>query len=307
MDEALFFYAGTVAEQLGWTSSGTITTVDSLEKETPSGGPLLLMAPVSELSLEVMRTIAAFHGAGREVALVCDTTLPESLASWLPATLIHPASEKKPSVGPVGAFLPRSDVWDEWFSEMHEGIGIEGDRQELAALLETTRIRANLDVEWWMGGTIRVHEGAPPRAGEEGWDYRSDVVTEIGGLVAVPFIVGDYCRALGVAGIRGQHADEGAFIITGTWQKADTYPRQHERGHQEPISASAVELLLNTYQPQQPTPYPSEVTRTQGGEATFDLFAEMLMLNVLDGVLHTGVTGFRRFLPHFNEWVKGAQ
>lgn len=81
-DPQLAFEAGKVAFGRGWATPDLVAPAD-LDAAGPSGPPLMVLAPSGQITVEVARTVASLAGVGREVCVITDGPLPETVAPWL--------------------------------------------------------------------------------------------------------------------------------------------------------------------------------------------------------------------------------
>ncbi len=302
MTAPLAFFAGAVAEQRGWTSTATVVTADELPAQTPDGNPLIVAAATNTLTVDTMRRLAALHGAGRPVALVCDSPPSEALSAWLPTSLIHPASSLPDHPTPAEQFIFGGGEFEDFVQGMLEGELAEATGA-LADLLDGTRIEVNLDVDWWMPVWVRVHQGSQ---GHYEWGD-TDPLSRVRGVVAaVPFILDGQARALGVVGIGEQ--DEGCFLITAErkLEPAQPYGSSDYKGaySDERFPGYVAYGLLGR---EDPSSYPLSIAQDATAREFFDEFFRTLLFVVLKGVLAQGSDGLVRFIPHMNDWVRRCQ
>jgi len=79
----LVFAAGVAAEARGLDKPQLLTAAEATDL-TPAGPPVVLVASTASLTPEVVRAVAAVHGAGRQVLVVSEQPLEGFVTDWLP-------------------------------------------------------------------------------------------------------------------------------------------------------------------------------------------------------------------------------
>ena len=80
----LAFHAGFAAHERGLTRPLQLATAADIAELAPKGPPVVVVTVASDLDVAMVRLLAAVHGAGRTVLVVCDRSPDENLTAWLP-------------------------------------------------------------------------------------------------------------------------------------------------------------------------------------------------------------------------------
>lgn len=305
----LRFESGKVAGARGWDAE--IVDTATLGRETPSPKPLLVEAAADSLTVESARTIAALHAAGRSVVLVTDSPLGADVAQWIPEECVHLLGAPISVVDQAAAsgLDAQADGVKAFFGPYapeFEGTGIDriaegleaDELMALAQLLESTPITIDTDRAWWMRGSICLHS-IP-----EGWDARSDIVADLG-FVALPLKIGD-SLVLGIGDIQGQDCDEGCYVVTGSWHRAEDgrYGGIYTNGGRDVSTGSVGVLLWSAVQEQSaPDPLPLSVRATPHGEQAVLEVVHGMLLDITRGLFENGAHGFKAAKPHLQAWL----
>ncbi|MCB0919259.1 MAG: hypothetical protein KDC39_11915 [Actinobacteria bacterium] len=96
----LVFLAGYAAHERGLAKPLQPATAADIADLTPIGPPLVVAARTQDLDAETVRMLAAVHGAGRSLLVVCDSAPAADLTAWLPETCWVVADSDASSVVP---------------------------------------------------------------------------------------------------------------------------------------------------------------------------------------------------------------
>lgn len=185
-------------------------------------------------------------------------------------------------------------------------------KKTLRGLLANLSVVPNTDVEWWGLGGVLLNEGTP-RMGENGWDYRSDLVGELtqnnmlNAIAALPLVINGSCHALAILGIDGQWSDEGCFLITASnWEETpnpyQTYGTCYSRSYTV-FSTGLIDLLLNSFTGQKPGRYPPNIHASEEEyRIGVDMVLETILVGLTRGILRTGFDGLEAAKPYLAHW-----
>ncbi len=307
----LRFESGKVAGARGWHSVEIVDTA-LLGREAPSPRPLLVEAAADSLTVESARTIAALHAAGRSVVLVTDSPLGADVAQWIPEECVHllgaPISVVDQGAAPgLDAQADGVKAFFGSYAPEFEGTGIDRIAEELEAhevmalaqTLESTAITIDTDRDWWMRGSICLHHVAG------GWDARNDIVADLG-FVALPLKIGN-SLVLGVGDIQGQECDEGCYVVTGSWRRAEDgrYGGIYTDGTRDVSRVSVDDVLLwsGVQEQSAPDPLPLSVRTTHNGEKAVLEVENGMLLDITRKKKKKGAHGFQAARPLLQTWL----
>ena len=220
-----------------------------------------------------------------------------------------------PAEGIAGAFFvaAESTGFDDGLdSRPLFGFDEPDSKRTLRDLLASLSVVPNTDVEWWGLGGVLLNEGTP-RMGENGWDYRSDLVGEltqnnaVNSVAAIPLVINNHSHALAILGVAGQWSDEGCFLITASsWEEVSNphqaYGTCYSRGYTA-FPTTLIELLLNSFNGQKPGYYPSDIQNSvEQYRVGVDMVLEAILVGLTYGVLRTGYAGLEAAKPHLADW-----
>lgn len=296
----LRFESGRIAGARGWHEVDVIDAVAGLAQETPSSTPLLVEGASDILTVAHARMVAALHASGRPVTLVTDSPLAADMAQWIPDGCVHVigAPLAPPAAAPANGtdkFFDPPDIESETALEWPASDLDSGQLMSVAGLLESTPVMLDTDREWWMRGSVCLHRRT------NGWDARSDILEDVG-FVALPLRIG-HALVLGVGDIRGQYCNEGCYVVTGSWRRADdgSYGGVYTDGSHD-VSTVSVNILLSDWSgdpTSQDTPdaLPLAVRSTAHGEDIVLTVVEGMLLAITRGLLDHGARGFVAAIP----------